>query len=174
MLDGENENKPNIVIDNGSGYIKAGYAGYEGPSFVVPSFVGYPKYSSVMVGGDKKEYCVGEDAEANRGVLKLDYPIEHGEIKDRDKMENIFNHIFTNELRVDPKEHNVLVTECSKHKNENRETIAEIMFELFNVHGLFITNPGELNIYSAGKFTGISVDLGDIVNKFIKKSLYWI
>ena len=35
------------------------------------------------------------------------------------------------------------------------------MFEKFNVPGLYIANPGPLNLYNAGKFTGFSVDLGD-------------
>ena len=45
--------------------------------------------------------------------------------------------------------------------------MAEIMFETFKVNGLYIANPGELNMYSAGIYTGISVDLGDGVSKFI-------
>ena len=59
MSDGENENRDNIVIDNGSGYTKAGLAGEDGPRVVFPSFVGYPKYSIVMIGSEPKEHYVG-------------------------------------------------------------------------------------------------------------------
>ena len=31
-----------------------------------------------MIVGDKKEFYVGAVAEAKRGILKLNYPIEHG------------------------------------------------------------------------------------------------
>ena len=55
-----------------------------------------------MVGGDKKEFFVGADAEAKRGVLKLNYPIEHGVVNNWDDMEKIWGHVFTNELRVAP------------------------------------------------------------------------
>ena len=33
-----------LVIDNGSGVMKAGYAGEEKPGVVFPSYVGRPKY----------------------------------------------------------------------------------------------------------------------------------
>ena len=104
------EAKPHIIIDNGTGYCKAGLSGEEGPRAVFPACVGYPKYASGMVGGDKKEFFVGADAEAKRGVLKLNYPIEHGVVNNWDDMEKIWGHVFTNELRVAPEEHNVMLT----------------------------------------------------------------
>ena len=113
MAEGEEgEAKPHIIIDNGTGYCKAGLSGEEGPRAVFPACVGYPKYASGMVGGDKKEFFVGADAEAKRGVLKLNYPIEHGVVNNWDDMEKIWGHVFTNELRVAPEEHNVMLTEA--------------------------------------------------------------
>ena len=129
----EGESKPHIIIDNGTGYCKAGLSGEEGPRAVFPACVGYPKYASGMVGGDKKEFFVGADAEAKRGVLKLNYPIEHGVVNNWDDMEKIWGHVFTNELRVDPVEHNVMLTEAPMNPKENREKMAQIMFETFNV-----------------------------------------
>ena len=37
---GDGEDKPNVVIDNGTGYIKAGFSGEEGPRALFPSIVG--------------------------------------------------------------------------------------------------------------------------------------
>ena len=96
----EEETKTHIIIDNGTGYCKAGLSGEEGPRAVFPACVGYPKYGTGMIVGDKKEYYVGADAEAKRGILKLNYPIEHGVVNNWDDMEKIWGHIFTNELRV--------------------------------------------------------------------------
>ena len=49
--DGEDgEDKPNVIIDNGTGYVKAGFSGEEGPRAVFPAIVGKPKSSSSMVG----------------------------------------------------------------------------------------------------------------------------
>ena len=163
----DGESKPHIIIDNGTGYCKAGLSGEEGPRAVFPACVGYPKYASGMVGGDKKEFFVVADAEAKRGVLKLNYPIEHGVINNWDDMEKIWGHVFTNELRVDPVEHNVMLTEAPMNPKENREKMAQIMFETFNVPGLYIAIQAVLSLYSAGKFTGIVTDSGDGVTHFV-------
>ena len=49
--DGEDgEDKPNVIIDNGTGYVKAGFSGEEGPRVVFPAIVEKPKSSSSMVG----------------------------------------------------------------------------------------------------------------------------
>ena len=163
----EEETKTHIIIDNGTGYCKAGLSGEEGPRAVFPACVGYPKYGTGMIVGDKKEYYVGADAEAKRGILKLNYPIEHGVVNNWDDMEKIWGHIFTNELRVAPEEHNVMLTEAPMNPKENREKMAQIMFETFNVPGLYIAIQAVLSLYSAGKFTGIVADSGDGVTHFV-------
>ena len=157
----EEEEKRHIIIDNGTRYIKAGLSGEEFPTAVFPTCVGYPKYTSGMVGGDKKEFFVGVDAEAKKGVLKINYPMEHGVVNNLDDMEKIWGHIFTNELRVAPEEHNVMLTEAPMNPKENRKKMAQIMFETFNVPGLYIALESVLPIYSSYNSTGLSVDLGD-------------
>ena len=167
MADEEGESKLDVVIDNGTGYCKAGLSGEEGPRAVFPACVGYPKYASGMKGGDKKEFFVGADAEAKRGILKFNYPIEHGVVNNWDDMEKIWGHVFTNELRVAPEERNVMLTEAPMNPKENREKMAQIMFETFNVPGLYIAIPAVLSLYSAGKFTGIVGDSGEGVTHFV-------
>ena len=120
-----------------------------------------------MVGGDKKEFFIGADTEAKRGVLKLNYPIEHGVVNNWDDMEKIWGQVFTNELRVDPVEYNVMSTEAPMNPKENREKMAQIMFETFNVPGFYIAIQAILSLYSAGKFTGIVADSGDGVAHFV-------
>ena len=158
---------PHIIIDNGSGYCKAGLSEEEGPRAVFPSYIGYPKYPRCFGSMDKRDFFIGADAEASRGVLKLYYPIENGYIKNWDVMEKIWEYIFTKELRVDPVEHNLVITENSSLKEKNREKIAQVMFETFCVHGLYIANPSSLALYSSGKFTGIVVDSGEGDTKIV-------
>ena len=67
--------------------------------------------SRACIGYDQREYFVGDDAEAKRDVLKIIYPNENGVVNNWDDMEKIWCHIFTHELRVDPVEHNVLITD---------------------------------------------------------------
>lgn len=151
----------NIIIDNGTGYCKIGFSNEEGPRAVFPSCLGYPKYYKGMIGSNDREFYIGYDAISRRGVLKLNYPIEHGVINNWDDMEKIWGHAFTNELRADPVEHNILLTEAPYNPRENREKIAQIMFETFNVPKLYIALQAVLSLYSAGKNTGVVVDSGD-------------
>jgi len=52
-----------LVIDNGSGMCKAGFAGDDAPRAVFSSVVGRPKMAQVMVGLDGKDCFVGDEAE---------------------------------------------------------------------------------------------------------------
>ena len=159
--------KPHLIIDVGSGYCKAGFSGEEGPRAVFPSIVGRPKVPGIMVGSEGKDYYVGSQAEEKRGVLILKYAIEHGIIEDWDDMEKIWDHTFTNELRVTPEEHNVMLTEAPLNPKVNREKMTQIMFDTFNVPGLYIAIQAVLSLYSAGKFTGIVCDSGDGVTHLV-------
>ena len=159
--------KPNVIIDNGTGYCKAGFSGEEGPRAVFPAIVGRPKNVAIMAGAENKDFYVGLQAEEKRGILNLKYPIEHGIVNDWDDMEKVWEHTFTNELRVSPEEHNVMLTEAPMNPKGNREKMATIMFESFNVPGLYIAIQAVLSLYSAGKFTGIVCDSGDGVTHFV-------
>eukprot|EP01084_Bolivina_argentea_P073144 132736_1 len=86
-----------LVIDNGSGMCKAGFAGDDAPRCVFPSIVGRPKTESAMMGTAKKDAYIGDDAQSKRGILRIKYPIEHGIVTNWDDMEKIWHHTFFNE-----------------------------------------------------------------------------
>jgi actin-related protein len=155
------EDQTALVIDNGSGMVKAGFSGEDGPRCVFPSIVGRPKNAGVIVGIDAKDVYIGDEANAKRGVLKLEYPIEHGIVKDWDDMEKIWQHTFYNELRAAPDEHPVCLTEAPLNPKVNREKMTQIMFETFNVPALYVGIQAVLSLYSAGRTTGIVCDSGD-------------
>jgi len=89
-----------IVLDNGSGTIRAGFAGEDLPKCFFPSFVGRPKHTKVLAGGLEGDTFVGKRAQDLRGLLKINYPLEHGIVTDWDDMELIWNHVYNEELKT--------------------------------------------------------------------------
>jgi actin-related protein len=160
------EDTRNVVCDNGSGMVKAGFSGDDAPRVVFPSIVGRPKASTTqaMLGSTQKNNFVGDDAQARRGILSIGYPIEHGIVTNWDDMELIWHHTFYNELRVDPEKSNVLLTEAPMNPKANREKMTQIMFETFNVAGMHVGIQAVLSLYSAGRTTGLVLDCGDGVS----------
>ena len=162
------QNKP-LVIDNGTGFTKNGFAGEDQPRSVFPTIIGYPKYQIIMTDVEHyvREYYIGEEAINLRGVLKLVYPVEHGQVQDWDAMERIWHYTFYNDLRVNPNEHPVLLTEPPLNKNQNKEKMAELMFDTFNVPAMYISMQAILSPYASGRTTGIVVDSGDGVTHIV-------
>ncbi|GAA98384.1 hypothetical protein E5Q_05070 [Mixia osmundae IAM 14324] len=153
-------NQP-IVIDNGSGTVKAGFAGSDHPACFFPAYVGRPKHTRVMAGSVEGDIFIGKRAQELRGLLKLKYPVEHGIVTDWDDMERIWNHIYTEELRTLSEEHPVLLTEAPLNPASNRDVAAQVFFETFNVPALFTSIQAVLALYASGRTTGIVLDSGD-------------
>ena len=61
-----------------------------------------------------------------RGILRLRYPIEHGIVKDWENMENVWEHTFTNELRIQPQNSPTLLTEAPRNPKVNREKMTQV------------------------------------------------
>lgn len=171
------EDSPNIIIDNGSRYIKCGLSGEERPRAVFPSCVAYPdKIGShslgfacldlLRFGGNQLFF--GENAEDKSSPFyRVNYPIENRVVKDWDDMEKIWSYAFDYKVRVDPTVNKVMLTEAALNPKENREKMTEIMFESFSVPGLYIAIQAVLSLYSVGKSNGIGVDLGYNDSQFV-------
>uniref|UniRef100_A0A1A9VRY3 Actin n=1 Tax=Glossina austeni TaxID=7395 RepID=A0A1A9VRY3_GLOAU len=161
----EYSNAP-IVIDCGSGYIKAGFASEDRPTTVFPTIVGRPR-KGIVVGAAGRSSYVGEGAQSMRGVLSFKYPIDRGVVTDWDDMEKIWQHCFANELCVDPQLHPVLLTEIPNNPRANRERMTQIMFELFNVPAMYVTVQAILSLLSTGNLTGLAVDSGEGITNIV-------
>jgi len=155
------------VMDNGSGMLKAGFAGDDAPRTVFPSIVGRNHYQGVMVGMGQKDSYVGEEAQSKRGILSLEYPIEHGIITNWDDMEKVWNHAYFEELRVAPEETPTLLTDPPLNPKANREKMAQIMFDGFNVPVMYVAIQAVLALYASGRTTGNVFDIGDGVSHMV-------
>ena len=156
-----------IVIDNGSGMCKAGFAGDEAPRVVFQSIVGRPKTAGLMPGSSQGEVFIGDDAMRKRGILNLKYPIEHGIVTNWEDMEMIWSHVFYNELRIEPSEHPILLTEPPLNPKANRERMAGIVFNSFNAPSFQIAIQATLSLYASGRTEGCVLDSGDGVTHVV-------
>lgn len=153
-----------IVLDNGSGTIRAGFAGEDRPKCFFPSYVGRPKHLRVLAGALEGDTFIGAKAQELRGLLKIRYPLEHGIVTDWDDMERIWQHVYTEELKTLSEEHPVLLTEAPLNPRANRETAAQILFETFNVPAVYTSIQAVLSLYASGRTTGVVLDAGDGVS----------
>ena len=155
------EKLPSVVIDNGSGCIKAGFANGDYPSYEFPSIVGRPRalgLLGIFLGKDK---LCGHEASSKRGLLTLRYPIEHGIVTNWDSMESLWHHTFYEVLCVNPEEHSLLITEMPLNPRANREKMTQIMFETFNIPFLYSCPSPLLALLGSGRDTGLVIDSGE-------------
>ncbi|KVH92045.1 actin-66-like isoform X2 [Cynara cardunculus var. scolymus] len=147
-----------LVCDIGTGMMKVGFAAEDAPRAVFSSIVDIPHHTGVRVGMNQDE------GQSKRHAISLKYPIERGIVKNWDGMEKIWHRTFYDELRVDPKQHPVLLTEPPLNPKADREKMAELMFETFKVPAMYIALQAGLSMFAGGRTTGIAVHSGDGVS----------
>ena len=150
-----------IVIDNGSGVCKAGFAGEDWPQTSFPTIVGRPKHEVHDTGMGKLSCYIGADAQNRRNVLALQYPIERGIVTNWDDMEKVWGYLLETELKVTPQEYAMFLSDSPWSPKVDREMMVQIMFEKFNVRSFYVELGSILSMYSSGKTTGIVCDVGD-------------
>lgn len=149
-----------VIVDLGSGVIKAGFSGEDGPRSIFSSVVGIPKMPGLLVGMELRERYIGDEAINKLEIMNFSNPICQGEIVDWDKFENLMHHLLYNELKIVPEELSILITEPPLNPKENRAKLAETLFETFNIERIHIANSGMLGLYSYGKTSGLVFDSG--------------
>lgn len=168
-----------VIIDCGSGYTKVGIAGEDGPRHVIPTLVyrqdrehfvrcqlsgTFPLTTSLT---SAAHVVIGKSA-VQAGVLDaagVSAPIAGGRVVDWSDIEYFLHGCFSQYLRLDPSQRPCVLTEPPLNSHENREQIAEVMFETFSAPSLFIGVQPVLALYSywdaCSPMTGLVVDSGD-------------
>ncbi len=142
-----------IIIDNGSCFIKSGFSYEDSPKSYLRTCVGYPQNKD-------STYSFGNLTIDQMNTLNLRYPFEDGAIKNWDDMEKIWDYIFNKELEVNPSEYNVILTQPLMNSRDEKEKMAQIMFEKFNISSLYLAYSIDLAFYSSNRESGLIVDLG--------------
>ncbi|XP_065578674.1 actin-3-like [Artemia franciscana] len=118
-------------------------------------------------GSYSKNIYLGVATGTRSDLLTLEYPIQHGIVTDFEAMEQIFQHIFHQELCIDPEEYPVLLTEAPFNPEAKRNTMIKMLFEKFNIPQLRVEKAPILSLLDMRKKTGIVVDCGDDVTHVI-------
>ena len=147
-----------VIIDNGSGFIKAGFAGDDTPRVVFPSVVG-KRINPVSAG---QNTYVGYQAQsmARQGTFTISHPLENGNVTNWDDMEKIWSHTFHDELGIDPAAQPVMLIDSALDVKANREKMVKIMFETFKVPALYVATAPVLSLYERERSSGIVLDFG--------------
>jgi len=162
----QGETKPAVVVDNGSGFIKAGISGDDAPKVRFASTVGYP-----IEKDPDRDFYIGADAMQKRAALALKWPVQDGVVTEWDEMEKLWRHTFDNELRMaiggekeDTDCHGVLLTDSPTNQKQNRAKLMQVMFETFKVQNFYVSAQAVLSLYATGRTTGIVCDCGEAVS----------
>mmetsp|Transcript_47136 Transcript_47136/g.106817 ORF Transcript_47136/g.106817 Transcript_47136/m.106817 type:complete len:402 (-) Transcript_47136:217-1422(-) len=163
---------PCVVCDNGTGFVKVGYAGENFPRSIFPSMIGRPILRAEEAVNEAvvlKEVMCGDEAADPRARPSLDckYPVEEGIVRDWEGMTWLWNYTFREKLGIDPKEHKILLTEPPMNPIENREKLCETMFETYGFGQVNVSIQAMLTLYAQGLFTGVVVDTGDGVSHVV-------
>jgi len=158
-----------IVCDNGTGFVKVGFAGSNFPHSIFPAMVGRPilrmeeKFENIEI----KDVMVGDEAQKVRQMLDIKYPLDNGMVRSWEDMEHLWNYTFYEKLKINPKECKIMLTEPPMNPKKNREQMVQFMFEKYGFQGVYIAVQAVLVLYAQGLLTGVVVDSGDGVTHVV-------
>lgn len=158
-----------IVCDNGTGFVKCGFAGANFPTAIFPSMVGRPilRYEEKIENVEIKDIMVGDEASKLRTMLEVTYPLDNGIVRNWEDAQHVWDYAFKEKMKINPKDSKILLTEPPMNPKENREKMVQTMFETYGFQGVYIAIQAVLTLYAQGLLTGVVVDSGDGVTHIV-------
>ena len=189
------DSNPVIVLDNGSGYLKAGFSNQSSPDICIPALVG----REILRYGEKidlnkiketkrkseqkklikqmikehhlKEIMIGDEIIGFRSLLELSHPVSEGIITDEEDLYRLWDYTLSQKLKIeDPSDKKIIVTEAPLNPLNNKIKICEILFEKIGVGAINIEPQAKCSLFAEGIDTGIVLDSGDGVTHCIPVS----
>nr|CCC94576.1 putative actin-like protein 2 [Trypanosoma congolense IL3000] len=165
-----------IVLDNGSGFLKCGYAGANFPEVCFQTAVGRPVLRSTKSGSNSgkgvsthsdpllKDLVLGDECTSIRHLLDMSFPINNGIIKNMDDMCHLWNYTFNDLLHIKPEEHSLLLSEAPLFSHNDRVKLYEVMFEEYKFPFIQSVPQGVLSLFSNGLQTGVALECGECMS----------
>lgn len=120
-----------------------------------------PRVSTAPTTAEIRRRLVLGDAQRQfRQGMEILSPIQHGLVMDWDCMEATWDYTLKSQLRVNPAEHPILLTEPVYNTKARREKTSEIFFEKFNSPAIFLAKDAALTAMSIGKPTALVMTSG--------------
>jgi actin-like protein 6A len=107
-----------------------------------------------------KSYFTGRSQLFRRDHMKITHPLRHGLVQDWDGVEQVWSYAFDQHLKVDPKEHPLMLSEPTFQPTADREKMVQLMFEKFQPPAVFLCKSSVLTAFSAGRSTACVVESG--------------
>ncbi|KAJ6227690.1 actin-5c-related [Anaeramoeba flamelloides] len=149
---------PGCVFDLGSHEIKIGLAGDEIPKFTEKTIVGTYKYSNIHPGeAPKPKYL--NDTKDFQSIMYMEHLIKNGLIQNWEHFQQIFNSLCYSYLRAHPHVCYFHISEPTLVSHKYRSKYSEILFEDFEVAGLYFSPQGLISEYLTGSPTYLSVSI---------------
>lgn len=147
-----------VVLDYGSNTFKAGYANSfptdEEPRVVTPNLVQVGSADEASNAGSQQPSISVANSGRNAAVSQ-------GHIQDIDQFEAILHHILYQDLAWQQgSEGSMVVAEPLFTSRPDRELIAQLLFETFNVRGMYTQDQAVLSLFTLGRTSGTVVDIG--------------
>ncbi|KAJ3223591.1 Actin- protein 2 [Clydaea vesicula] len=159
-----------IVCDNGTGFVKCGFAGDHFPTSIFPAVVGRPILRSEERVGDTllREVIIGDEASQLRSQLQMSYPVENGVIKNWEEMCLLWDYTFFEKLKIkNCSDYKIILSEAAMNPKKNREKMVEVMFQRYGFSAVYVSVQAVLTLYAQGLQTGVVVDSGDGVTHIV-------
>eukprot|EP00439_Symbiodinium_sp_Y106_P021299 s1350_g2.t1 len=142
-----------LVLDNGSGSVKVGYAGEVEPKVVYNNM-----YTAVRASRHEPSKAATEALEKSNARLHV---MDHGVVTQWEGLVEVFQAAL-DEMKVhDPSQHPCLVTEAPFNPTVHREVLVEKLFEELRVPAVQVVHSGALALYATDRRTGLVIEVGD-------------
>jgi len=162
------------VLDVGCGFVKAGYAGESEPKHVFPSCVGFAPgegggeaskkartgEGGASAGGEQRCYMGEGQLGVSSREMEVRYAMDDGMVSDWEALEKLWSHSLVDRLKVDPRQHPVLLTEPVHNTRSIRERMVSTMFEQHSTPAVFIAKNAVLSAFASGRSTALVLKSG--------------
>lgn len=166
--------QPSIVLDNGTGFVKVGFAGANFPTAAFQTAVGRPVLRSnaktklaANIDGtttELKDIMLGDETLGVGHLLEMSYPISNGIIQNMDEMCLLWDYAFFSKLNQTAdslKSRRLMMSEPPSFSTRARTKIYETLFEKYQFDSVQSGVQGVLSLFSNGLDTGVAIECGE-------------